>query len=93
MNHIALMPRITARTEPAIGQLVSTRVDPVLCNVHGSAGEQAVELNLDIAERVDAGAGEADAVRAGLDAFMAAHGQVIPGFACRARLVLGPFAS
>jgi citrate synthase len=33
----------------------------VLGDVHGSAGEQAVELYLDIAARVDACAGEADA--------------------------------
>jgi len=65
----------------------------VLGDVHGRAGEQAVEFYLDIAARVDAGAGEADAVRAGLDAFVAAHGKVIPGFARRARLVPGRFAS
>jgi citrate synthase len=55
----------------------------VLGDVHGGAGEQAVELYQDIAARVDAGASEAEAVRAGLDAFVAAHGKVIPGFGHR----------
>ena len=55
----------------------------VLGDVHGGAGEQAVELYQDIAARIDAGAGEPDAVRAGLDAFVAAHGKVIPGFGHR----------
>ena len=55
----------------------------VLGDVHGGAGEQAVELYQDIAARIDAGAGEADAVQAGLDAFVSAHGKVIPGFGHR----------
>ncbi len=55
----------------------------VLGDVHGGAGEQAVELYHDIAARIDAGACESDAVRAGLDAFVAAHGKVIPGFGHR----------
>jgi citrate synthase len=58
----------------------------VLGDVHGGAGEQAVELYQDIAARIDAGASvtsESDAVRAGLDAFVAVHGKVIPGFGHR----------
>jgi citrate synthase len=55
----------------------------VLGDVHGGAGEQAVELYQDIAARIDAGGSEGDAVRAGLDAFVAAHGKVIPGFGHR----------
>jgi citrate synthase len=55
----------------------------VLGDVHGGAGEQAVELYQDIAARIDAGESESDAVRAGLDAFVAAHGKVIPGFGHR----------
>jgi citrate synthase len=55
----------------------------VLGDVHGGAGEQAVELYQDIAARIDAGASEAAAVQAGLDAFVAAHGQVISGFGHR----------
>lgn len=55
----------------------------VLGDVHGGAGEQAVELYLDIAARMEAGAGEAGAVQAGLDAFVAANGKVVPGFGHR----------
>ena len=55
----------------------------VLGDVHGGAGEQAVELYQDIGARIDAGESKSDAVRAGLDAFVAAHGKVIPGFGHR----------
>jgi citrate synthase len=55
----------------------------VLGDVHGGAGEQAVELYQDIAERIDAGAPQDDAVRDGLQAFAAAHGKVISGFGHR----------
>jgi citrate synthase len=55
----------------------------VLGDVHGGAGEQAVELYLDIAQRIDAGAALDDAVVAGLDDFVAANGKVIPGFGHR----------
>lgn len=55
----------------------------VLGDVHGGAGEQAVELY----QAIDAGAGQglalADAVRGGLDAFIAANGKVVPGFGHR----------
>jgi citrate synthase len=55
----------------------------VLGDVHGGAGEQAVELYQDIAARVDAGSALTQAVQAGLSAFVAAHGKVIPGFGHR----------
>lgn len=55
----------------------------VLGDVHGGAGEQAVELYQDIAGRIDAGAAQADAVRDGLQAFVAANGKVIAGFGHR----------
>ncbi len=55
----------------------------VLGDVHGGAGEQAVELYQDIAARIDAGADEAAAVEDGLAAFVEAHGKVIPGFGHR----------
>lgn len=55
----------------------------VLGDVHGGAGEQAVELYQSIAERIDAGAAHAEAVRDGLAAFVAAHGKVVPGFGHR----------
>ncbi|QFZ85182.1 citryl-CoA lyase [Variovorax paradoxus] len=55
----------------------------VLGDVHGGAGEQAVELYEDIAARMDTGATEEDAAVAGLRSFVEAHGKVIPGFGHR----------
>jgi citrate synthase len=55
----------------------------VLGDVHGGAGEQAVELYEDIARRMDAGASEDDAVAAGLRSFVEVHGKVISGFGHR----------
>ncbi len=55
----------------------------VLGDIHGGAGEQAVELYQDISARIDAGEPLTNAVRAGLEAFVAAHGKVIPGFGHR----------
>ena len=55
----------------------------VLGDVHGGAGEQAVEMYLDIAAREDAGADAATAVQAGLDAAIARHGKFVPGFGHR----------
>jgi citrate synthase len=55
----------------------------VLGDVHGGAGEQAVELYLDVARRIEAGATDAAAVTGGLEAFVAEHGNVIPGFGHR----------
>ncbi len=55
----------------------------VLGDVHGGAGEQAVELYEDIAARIDAGLGQEEALDAGLQAFVEAHGKVISGFGHR----------
>jgi citrate synthase len=55
----------------------------VLGDVHGGAGEQAVALYMAIDARIGAGASEPEAVAAGLDDFVAAHGKVIPGFGHR----------
>jgi citrate synthase len=62
----------------AIGSAVN-----VLGDVHGGAGEQAVELLEDIRTRIDAGADEVAATEAGLAAFAAAHGKIVPGFGHR----------
>lgn len=59
----------------------------VLGDVHGGAGEQAVEMYLDIAARHDAGAALADAVRGGLDSTMERHGKFVSGFGHRFHLV------
>lgn len=55
----------------------------VLGDVHGGAGEQAVEMYLDAAARVDRGEPMAQAVAAALDAAVAAHGRFIAGFGHR----------
>lgn len=55
----------------------------VLGDVHGGAGEQAVQLYQAVAARMDGGAALADAVAAELDAFAAAGGRYVPGFGHR----------
>lgn len=59
----------------------------VLDDVHGGAGEQCLALYQDIAARLPEGdtseAAIDTAVDAGLDAFVAEHGKIIPGFGHR----------
>ena len=55
----------------------------VLGDVHGGAGEQAMEIYRAIAERMAVGMPLADSVQAGLDAFTAAGGKFLPGFGHR----------
>jgi citrate synthase len=55
----------------------------VLGDVHGGAGEQAVEMYTAIAERQDAGASLQDAVKAGLDDAISTHGKFVSGFGHR----------
>jgi citrate synthase len=54
-----------------------------LDDVHGGAGQQAVELYESIAGRIDAGSTLEPAVEAGVDAFIAEHGKYLPGFGHR----------
>jgi citrate synthase len=55
----------------------------VLGDVHGGAGEQAMELYAAVARRVEDGASIADAVRDEIDRFQSVHGKFIPGFGHR----------
>ncbi|MGH6624572.1 MAG: citryl-CoA lyase [Burkholderiaceae bacterium] len=55
----------------------------VLGDVHGGAGEQAVELYLSIAAHMDHGESFEEAVRAGLDEFFASGSKFVPGFGHR----------
>ncbi|MBS0339391.1 MAG: citryl-CoA lyase [Proteobacteria bacterium] len=55
----------------------------VLGDVHGGAGEQAVELYEDVAARMAAGLSLEEAVDAGLQALVEQHGKVIAGFGHR----------
>jgi citrate synthase len=59
----------------------------VLGDVHGGAGEQAVELFLDIDERVKDGVELDSATRTALEQFRAEHGKFIPGYGHRFHLV------
>ncbi len=54
-----------------------------LDDVHGGAGQQAVELYQAIAQRIADGAPLDAAAAAALDAFITAHGKFIPGFGHR----------
>jgi citrate synthase len=54
-----------------------------LDDVHGGAGEQAMELFQAVRQRRDAGAGLATAVVDVVDAWSAAHGKYLPGFGHR----------
>lgn len=55
----------------------------VLGDVHGGAGEQAMELYAAILRRIDSGAAIADATREEIDLFQREHGKFIPGFGHR----------
>jgi len=55
----------------------------VLADIHGGAGQQCMEMYFDMDRRMKDGASLADAVNAGLDAWIAEHGKVIPGFGHR----------
>jgi citrate synthase len=55
----------------------------VLGDVHGGAGEQAVEMYQSIAAHQDTGAPLQEAVRAGLDEAIAEHGKFVSGFGHR----------
>lgn len=55
----------------------------VLGDVHGGAGEQAVELYADVARRIDCGDAMDAAVRGALKQFVEAHGKFVAGFGHR----------
>jgi citrate synthase len=55
----------------------------VLGDVHGGAGEQALEMYRSIATRIDAGGSLEGAVRDGVDETVALYGKFVPGFGHR----------
>jgi len=74
--------RMAATCGVGLNNAIASAVN-VLGDVHGGAGEQAVELFFAIAARIDAGTTQDDAVRSALDAFTAQHGKFVPGFGHR----------
>lgn len=74
--------RMAATCGIGLNSVMASAVN-VLGDVHGGAGEQAVELYVDIAARMDDGVSEDEAVSDGLAAFVAEHGKVISGFGHR----------
>jgi citrate synthase len=74
--------RMAATCGVGLNNAMGTAVN-VLGDIHGGAGEQSVELFLDIQRRIEAGESETAAVDAGLAAFVAAHGKIIPGYGHR----------
>jgi len=74
--------RMAATCGVGLNNAIASAVN-VLGDVHGGAGEQAVELFFDIAARIDAGEAQDDAVRSALDDFTAQHGKFVPGFGHR----------
>lgn len=55
----------------------------VLAGIHGGAGQQCMALYADVARRIADGAALEAAVEGALDAWVAEHGKVIPGFGHR----------
>ncbi len=74
--------RMAATCGVGLNNAIASAVN-VLGDVHGGAGEQAVEMYEAIAARVDAGTPLADAVRAGLDEAISRYGKFVSGFGHR----------
>ena len=74
--------RMAATCGVGLNNAMATAVN-VLGDVHGGAGEQAVELYDDVLRRIDAGAGEVAATESALEEFVRGHGRIIPGFGHR----------
>jgi len=74
--------RMAATCGVGLNNAIASAVN-VLGDVHGGAGEQAVQTFESIAARMDAGATLADAVEAGLDEAIATHGKFVSGFGHR----------
>jgi citrate synthase len=74
--------RMAATCGVGLNNAIASAIN-VLGDVHGGAGEQAVELYESIAMRTDAGAPLADAVGKGLDDAISKHGKFVAGFGHR----------
>lgn len=74
--------RMSATCGVGLNNSMATAIN-VLGDVHGGAGEQAVELFIDIDNRTRAGVTLGDAVRTAVDGFRQAHGKYLPGYGHR----------
>lgn len=74
--------RMTMTCGGSLNNAMASAVN-VLDDVHGGAGEQAVELYQSILEIESQGVTTADAVTQGLDEWMQQHSKIIPGFGHR----------
>lgn len=83
--------RMAATCGVGLNSVMASAVN-MLGDVHGGAGEQCAELYYDIAAPMDDGAGLADAVRDGLDAWRAVHGKIVSGFGHRFHKPVDPRA-
>jgi len=74
--------RMAATCGVGLNNAMATAIN-VLGDVHGGAGEQAVELFQNIAAAVDSGQVLEDAVRDEIAKYVAEHGKYIPGYGHR----------
>lgn len=74
--------RMAATCGVGLNNAIASAVN-VLGDVHGGAGEQAVEMYESIAAHIDAGAAQVDAVRSGLDEAIEKYGKFVSGFGHR----------
>ncbi len=74
--------RMAATCGVGLNNAIASAVN-VLGDVHGGAGEHAVELYMSVATRQDAGATLDEAVSAGLSDAIVAHGKFVSGFGHR----------
>ncbi|MCA1244736.1 citryl-CoA lyase [Stappia stellulata] len=83
--------RMAATCGVGLNNAIATGVN-MLGDVHGGAGEQAVALYRDIADRQEAGRDLRQATTEGLAAFRATQGRFIPGFGHRFHKPVDPRA-
>lgn len=74
--------RMAATCGVGLNSVMASAVN-VLGDVHGGAGEQAVELYTDIARKIDEGASVETATQAGLDEAIGKYGKFVSGFGHR----------
>lgn len=74
--------RMAATCGVGLNNAIASAVN-VLGDIHGGAGEQAVQLYEAVVTRIDAGGNEAAAAETALADFVVQHGKIVPGFGHR----------